>query len=60
MRLAGHVENMAEKFRVVVGKAERERERERLLEGIGIDGRIILKRILNGTGSRELDSCGSL
>jgi len=51
------VENMGEKFRVVVGRAEREGE---ILEDIGQEGRIILKRILNGTGSRELDSFGSL
>jgi hypothetical protein len=44
---------MGEKFRVVVGRVERERERD--LEDIGQEGRIILKRILNGTGSRELD-----
>jgi len=55
MRLARDVENMGEKFRVVVGKDERERGIETHLEDIGVDGRILLKRILNETVNRELD-----
>jgi len=51
--LARDVENVGEKLWW-------EKLRERDLEDIGVDGRIILKWILNGTGSRELDSCGSL
>ena len=35
------------------------KERERTLIRLGVDGRIILKWILNGTGNRELVSCGS-
>jgi hypothetical protein len=49
---------MGEKFRVMVGKNEKEIETQ--LEDIGVDGRIIFKRILNETGSRGLDSCGLL
>jgi len=46
MRKAGHVERMGDSsnvYRVLVGKPEGEKDH---LENVGVNGRIILKRIL--------------